>query len=53
VIVSREVAGFSAYLLRHVLDHSTFHRGQVGGMIRALGYKPPAINRMDFVLARP
>ena len=38
-------------ILRHVLDHSTFHRGQVIGMIRALGRTPPAINRMDFVLA--
>ena len=37
-------------ILRHVLDHSTFHRGQVIGMIRALGHTPPAINRMDYVL---
>ncbi len=34
-------------ILRHMLDHSQFHRGQVVGMIRALGYIPPAINRMD------
>jgi uncharacterized damage-inducible protein DinB len=37
-------------ILRHVLDHSIFHRGQVVGMIRALGQTPPAINRMDYVL---
>jgi uncharacterized damage-inducible protein DinB len=35
-------------ILRHVLDHSQFHRGQVVAMIRALGYCPPAINRMDY-----
>ena len=35
-------------VLRHVLDHSQFHRGQVIAMIRALGHRPPAINRMDY-----
>jgi uncharacterized damage-inducible protein DinB len=35
-------------ILRHVLDHSTLHRGQVIGMIRMLGHTPPAINRMDY-----
>ena len=38
-------------ILRHVLDHSQFHRGQVVAMIRALGHCPPAINRMDYWLA--
>jgi uncharacterized damage-inducible protein DinB len=37
-------------ILKHVLDHSTFHRGQLVGMIRALGHLPPAINRMDYYL---
>lgn len=35
-------------ILRHVLDHSQSHRGQVIAMIRALGRRPPAINRMDY-----
>ena len=35
-------------ILRHILDHSQFHRGQVVAMIRALGHRPPAINRMDY-----
>jgi uncharacterized damage-inducible protein DinB len=39
-------------ILRHVLDHSQFHRGQVVAMIRALGRCPPAINRMDFFLKK-
>ena len=39
-------------ILRHSLDHSIFHRGQVVGMIRTLGYIPPAINRMDFFLLK-
>jgi uncharacterized damage-inducible protein DinB len=38
-------------ILRHVLEHSTFHRGQIVAMIRALGHQPPAINRMDYYLA--
>jgi uncharacterized damage-inducible protein DinB len=38
-------------ILRHVLEHSTLHCGQIIGMIRALGYTPPAIHRMDFYLA--
>jgi uncharacterized damage-inducible protein DinB len=29
-------------ILRHVLEHSTLHRGQVVGMIRMLGHQPPA-----------
>jgi uncharacterized damage-inducible protein DinB len=28
--------------LLHVVDHSTYHRGQVIGMMRQLGVKPPA-----------
>lgn len=38
-------------ILRHVLDHSLMHRGQVVGMIRMLGHPPPAINRTDYYLA--
>ena len=38
-------------ILRHVLEHSTLHRGQIIGMIRMLGHTPPAIHRMDFCLA--
>jgi uncharacterized damage-inducible protein DinB len=38
-------------ILSHVLDHSTFHRGQVVGKFRSLGKQPPAINRMDFLLS--
>ncbi|MGO8793481.1 MAG: DinB family protein [Candidatus Sulfotelmatobacter sp.] len=38
-------------ILRHVLDHAQFHRGQVIGMIRSLGHTPPAINRGDYWLA--
>jgi uncharacterized damage-inducible protein DinB len=39
-------------ILRHVLPHSTFHRGQIVGMIRMLGHVPPAINPMDYFLAK-
>jgi uncharacterized damage-inducible protein DinB len=38
-------------VLRHVLDHSQFHRGQIVGMIRGLGYTPPMTSRADYWLA--
>jgi uncharacterized damage-inducible protein DinB len=38
-------------ILRHVLEHSTLHRGQIVGMIRMLGHAPPGVHRMDFYLA--
>ena len=38
-------------ILRHVLEHSTLHRGQIVGMIRMLGHTPPAIHRLDFCQA--
>jgi uncharacterized damage-inducible protein DinB len=38
-------------ILRHVLEHSEMHRGQVVGMIRMLGHQPPATNPMDYFLA--
>jgi len=38
-------------ILRHVLEHSTMHRGQVMGMIRMLGHQPPPNSPMDFYLA--
>jgi len=38
-------------ILRHVLEHSTMHRGQIIGMIRMLGHQPPANSPMDYYLA--
>jgi uncharacterized damage-inducible protein DinB len=38
-------------ILRHVLEHSTMHCGQVVGMIRMLGHQPPATSSMDFYLS--
>jgi uncharacterized damage-inducible protein DinB len=38
-------------ILRHVLEHSTLHRGQIVGMIRMLGYQPPPNSPMDYYLA--
>jgi len=38
-------------ILRHVLVHSTLHRGQIVGMIRMLGHQPPANSSMDYYLA--
>ncbi|HTW57478.1 MAG TPA: DinB family protein [Terriglobales bacterium] len=38
-------------ILRHVIEHSQLHRGQVVGMIRMLGHQPPPNSPMDFYLA--
>ncbi len=37
-------------LVRHVVNHSSIHRGQIVGMIRALGSKPPNIDVMAYLL---
>lgn len=33
----------------HVVNHSTHHRGQVSGFLRAMGHKPPALDFIAFV----
>jgi uncharacterized damage-inducible protein DinB len=40
-------------LVRHVVNHSSLHRGQIIGMIRALGNKPPNIDVMTYLLKEP
>ncbi|MFN7926601.1 MAG: DinB family protein [Blastocatellia bacterium] len=35
-------------LMQHVVNHATLHRGQVIGMIRQLGIKPPATDFLFF-----
>ncbi len=37
-------------LVRHVVNHSSMHRGQIIGMIRALGNKPPNIDVMSYLV---
>ena len=31
-----------AHLIQHVVNHSTYHRGQVASLLRQLGHTPPA-----------
>jgi uncharacterized damage-inducible protein DinB len=38
-------------ILRHVLNHSTLHRGQIVGMIRMLGHQPPQTDLMTYFVA--
>ncbi len=38
-------------ILRHVLEHSIMHRGQLVGMIRMLGHRPPSVSPMDYYFA--
>lgn len=39
-------------ILRHMINHSTLHRGQVISMIRILGHQPPSTDLMTFYLTR-
>jgi uncharacterized damage-inducible protein DinB len=36
-------------LLRHSVNHSTLHRGQIVGMLRALGKQPPNVDLLTFI----
>jgi uncharacterized damage-inducible protein DinB len=42
-------------MVRHVVNHGTYHRGQVAAMLRQLGYSPPPTDYLVFFdeLARP
>jgi uncharacterized damage-inducible protein DinB len=37
-------------VVRHFVNHSTLHRGQVVGMIRSLGKWPPNVDLMSYLL---
>ena len=34
----------------HMVNHGTYHRGQVASLLRQLGYQPPAIDMIHFFL---
>jgi uncharacterized damage-inducible protein DinB len=40
-------------LVLHVVNHSTHHRGQVSGFLRALGKSPPQLDLIRFVRENP
>ena len=37
-------------IVRHFVNHATLHRGQVVGMLRALGRKPPCVDYIEYLL---
>ena len=37
------------HMLQHVVNHSTYHRGQVAGMLRQVGTTPPATDLLVYV----
>jgi uncharacterized damage-inducible protein DinB len=37
-------------IVRHIVNHATLHRGQIVGMIRALGKKPPCVDYLEYQL---
>jgi uncharacterized damage-inducible protein DinB len=37
-------------ILRHCVNHSTLHRGQVVGMLRMMGKQPPNVDLMTYYL---
>jgi uncharacterized damage-inducible protein DinB len=40
------------YLMQHLANHSTYHRGQIALMLRQLGAEPLSTNMHEFLLAR-
>ena len=42
-----------AHLMQHLVNHSTYHRGQVASMMRQLNAKPLATDFHLFLLERP
>lgn len=40
-------------MLRHVIDHSSYHRGQIITLLRQLGVKPPNTGMIVFFRAHP
>ena len=44
----REYRSTMAQMLRHVINHATYHRGQVVTMLRQLGATPPATDLIAF-----
>jgi uncharacterized damage-inducible protein DinB len=38
--------------LQHILNHSTYHRGQVVSLLRQVGHTPPSTDYLLFVFAR-
>ena len=37
-------------IVRHFVNHATLHRGQIVGMLRAMGRKPPCVDYMEHLL---
>ena len=35
-------------IVTHVVNHATHHRGQVSGMLRAMGYTPPVLDLIAY-----
>jgi len=40
-------------LLRHVVNHATYHRGQLATMLRQLGRTPPATDLVRYYRLTP
>jgi uncharacterized damage-inducible protein DinB len=40
-------------LIRHLVNHSTYHRGQIASMLRRLNVVPPATDVLVFAQQRP
>ena len=40
-------------MFRHVIDHSSYHRGQIITLLRQLGVKPPSTGMIVFFRAHP
>jgi uncharacterized damage-inducible protein DinB len=45
---AREIHATRWHVLRHSVNHATLHRGQVVGMVRALGKQPPNVDLITY-----
>ena len=43
-----QVTATYAQMIQHVVDHSSYHRGQIVAMLRQLGVTPPSTGMMRF-----
>lgn len=47
-IAGRDYRSTMAQMLRHVINHATYHRGQIVTLLRQLGATPPATDLIAF-----
>ncbi len=52
IMFKTEAENTAAEIITHVVNHATLHRGQIVGMIRQFGVKPPATDFINYLRER-